>query len=133
MFETVLTYRNNWFQTQTGLITVDSKIIPGLINKVDRINAVWTELGYVGNKFGFYGGIRPYVVSGSGHASIPTSVDFAGNIQYTNTSIQIANPVTGYIRAVYADSITSAVKYKISGMVLDNGQYRIQSEFKYQF
>lgn len=133
MFETVLTYRSNWFQAQTGWISVDTKISPGLINRVDRINAVWAEMGYVDNKFGVYGGVRPYVVSGSVYADLPTAVDIQGNLYYTKTRMDVTNPVNGYVRAVYTDRITKTIAYKFSGMVIDNGQYRIQTELRYNY
>jgi hypothetical protein len=133
MFETVLTYRDNWFQSQAGWITVDTKILPGLINKVDTINAVWAEAGYVDNKFGLYGGVRPYIVSGSVHADLPTSVDFQGNMYYTKTRMDIINPINSYIRTVYADQITKTTSYKFSGVLIDNGQYRIQTELRYDY
>ena len=133
MFETVLTYTQSHFQAQAGLITVDTKITPGLINKVDTIYAVWAESGYVGDKFGLYAGVRPYVVSGSINASIPTDVDFYGNIKYTTTNIDIMNPVTTYLRTVYSEKITNSVSFKISGMVLDNNQYRLFSELRYNY
>jgi hypothetical protein len=133
MFETVLTYRNSWFQSQAGWITVDTKIVPGLINKVDTINAVWAEAGYTDNKIGLYGGVRPYIVSGSVHADLPTGIDFQGNLQYTKNSVDISNPVNGYIRAVYTDQLTKDMGYKFSGMLVDNGQYRIQTEIRYNY
>ena len=133
MFETVLTYQNTWFQSQAGWITVDTKILPGLINKVDSINAVWAEAGYVDNKFGLYGGIRPYVVSGSVHADLPTAVDFQGNLYYTKTRMDITNPANSYIRAVYTDQLSNTTSYKFSGMLIDNGQYRIQTELRYHY
>jgi hypothetical protein len=133
LFETVLTYRDTWFQSQAGWITVDTKILPGLINKVDAINAVWAEAGYVNNKFGLYSGIRPYVISGSVHADLPTAVDFQGNLQYTKTRMDITNPVNSYIRAVYTDQLSDTTSYKFSGMLIDNGQYRIQTELRYHY
>jgi hypothetical protein len=133
MFETVFTYRDNLFQSQAGWITIDTKILPGLINKVDTINAVWAEAGYTDNKFGLYGGVRPYIVSGSVHANLPTGVDFQGNLYYTKTRMDLINPINGYVRAVYTDQFTKTTSYKFSGMLIDNGQYRIQTELRYDY
>lgn len=133
MFETVVTYRNEWFQTQSGLISVDSKITPGLVNRVDRINAAWAEAGYVDNKLGLFAGVRPYIVSGAVHADLPTSVDTHGNLNYTNTQLNITNPINGYVRAVYTDQFTKTTAYKFSGMFIDNGQYRVQAELRYSY
>ena len=133
MFETVLTYKNAWFQSQTGLINANTTITPGLITKVDTINAVWTEAGYVNNKFGLFAGIRPYIVSGKVHADLPTGVDGQGNLNYTKTQLDITNPINGYVRAVYTNQLTSTTVFRFSSMFVDNGQYRIQTELRYNY
>jgi hypothetical protein len=133
MFETVLTYRNDWLQTQYGLINTETKITPGLIDRVTTINSVWAEAGAVTNKFGFYGGIRPYIISGSVHANLPSSIDFEGNLKYNSVSFQVENPITGYLRAVYTDTLSASTTFRISGILLETGQYRVQSEIKYNY
>lgn len=133
MFETVLTYKNDWFQTQTGWIAVDTKINPGLVSKIDRINAVWSELGYVNEKFGLFGGFRPYIVSGSVHADLPTNVDIQGNLIYNKVSMDLNNPLNGYVRTHYSTPISKHTNLKFSGMVIDNGQYRFQTELRYNY
>lgn len=131
--ETTLTYKNSWFQTQAGWLAVDTKINPGLVTTIDRINAVWTEVGFNNSRFGLFSGIRPYIISGAVHADLPTSVDFEGRLQYTRTTMHLNNPLNGYIRAVYTEPITKHTAFKLSGMFVDNGQYRIQTEIRYSY
>jgi hypothetical protein len=131
MFESVVTYKKEHWQAQFGWITARSSITPGLINRVDAINAVWAEGGYIDTNFGIYGGIRPYIVSGGVEAELPTGVDKQGNLQYTKTHFDINNPVNFYTRAVYTDKLTRNISYKLSGMAVDNGQFRTQLELRY--
>ena len=133
MFETVLTYKQDWFQMQGGWISVDTNLNPGLITKVDNINAVWAEAGYSESKFGLFAGVRPYIISGAVHANLPTSIDFSGNLQYTKTTMDIINPMNSYLRAVYSESISKNTTIKFSGMFVDNGQYRIQTEMRLNY
>lgn len=133
MLETTITYKNQWFQAQTGVINANTKIDPGLITKIDSIYAIWYESGYVDNKLGIFAGIRPHIISGAVHADLPTSVDIYGNLNYTKTQLEIENPINGYIRAIYTDKLTSTTAYKLSGMFIDNGQYRIQTELRYYY
>ncbi len=131
MFESVVTHKHGAWQSQFGFINSVSKITPGLITKVDDITAVWAEHGYTNNKFGLYGGVRPYIVSGGVDAELPNSIDSQGNLQYTKTHLNINNPVNFYARAVYTDRITTNISYKISGMLVDNKQFRTQLELRY--
>ncbi len=131
LFEAVVTHKQGHWQSQFGFINAVSNITPGLITRVNPIQAVWAEHGYTDTKFGIFGGIRPYIISGGVDAELPTSVDRHGNLQYTKTQLSINNPVNFYARAVYTDKITSHILYKLSGMIVDNSQFRTQLELKY--
>lgn len=134
IMETTFTYQNANFQGQVGIMNVNSNITPGLITRIDPITAMWSELGYVENKFGVYAGIKPVIVSGGTvDVNLPTGFDIQGNMQYTRTKVDLQSPVTGYVRAVYSDSLNKELSYKVSGMYVDNGQYRLQTELKYSY
>jgi hypothetical protein len=98
---------------------------------VNDFHAIWLETGYATERFGFFTGVRPWIVNGSVNAELPTGVDTRGNVQYTNMHFKINNPVNMYLRTVYTDTIAKNIAYKISGMFVDNGQYRTQLELKY--
>jgi hypothetical protein len=131
MFETVLTHKKESWQTQFGYIFNSTNIRPGLVTKVNDFHAIWLETGYATERFGFFTGVRPWIVNGSVNADLPTSIDTQGNIQYNSVNFQINNPVNMYIRTLYTDKITKNIAYKLSGMFVDNGQYRTQLELKY--
>jgi hypothetical protein len=131
MFESTVTYKKDNWQNQFGYILTTSNINPGLVTRVDNFHAIWLETGYATERFGLFTGVRPWIVNGGVNAELPTSIDTQGNIQYTNMHYKINNPVNMYLRTVYTDTITKNVAYKISGMFVDNGQYRTQLELKY--
>lgn len=133
MFESVLTHKKENIQSQFGYILNTTNIRPGLITKVQDFHAVWLETGYATEKFGFFTGVRPYIVNGGVNAELPTGVDTQGNLQYSNTHFKINNPVNMYLRSVYTDTISKNLAYKVSGMFVDNGQYRTQLELKYSY
>ena len=61
--------------------------------------AAWAETGYRYNERGFgdlgvYVGVKPVVLSGDITATIPTSVDNAGNIVYTNAKMSVVSQTT---------------------------------------
>lgn len=131
MFESVVTHKKDNWQQQFGYIYTTTNMTPGLITRVDNFHAVWLETGYATEKFGFFTGVRPWIVNGGVNAELPTSVDTHGNLQYTNLHFKINNPANMYLRTVYTDQVTKNITYKLSGMFVDNGQYRTQLEFKY--
>jgi hypothetical protein len=133
MFESVITHKKYNWQYQLGYILNTTSIQPGIITKVNDFHAVWAETGYATQQFGFFAGVRPYIVNGSLNAEFPTGIDMQGNLQYTNAQFKVNNPVNMYLRSVYTDTITKNLSYKVSGMYVDNGQYRTQLELKYSY
>jgi hypothetical protein len=133
ILETVITYRRSWLQGQFGVMNVDTQITPGLITAVNHITAAWAELGHNDNQFGLFVGVRPTVIAGSVEANLPTGVDIQGNLHYTKTHLDVANPINGYVRALYHGQVNKQIGYRLSGMYIDNGQYRAQAEVKLSF
>ena len=136
ILDNVVTYRDGGFSTQASLMHVTTNITPGLITKVNNIVGTWAESGYrytddqLGD-FGFYAGVKPVVLSGSVEAKVPTSVDNAGNIVYTNKNLAIQNQVTPYIRALYTNMIDKKTMYRFSVMGTQQGQYRLMNELRF--
>lgn len=133
IIESVNTYRNDNFQAQFGIMNVATNIESALITRVSNMQGVWAEAGFVEQKWGVYAGVKPIIVNGAVEATLPTSVDYRGNIQYTNTKMNFQNPINGYVRAMYSGNIKKYISYKLSGMVVDNGHFRVQSELRINY
>ena len=133
IMETVLTYRDDWFQSQTGIMNVNTNFTPGVVTKVDNITAAWTEAGIISSHLGIFAGIKPVILNGSIEANLPTSIDNQGIIHYNKTALHLQSPITGYIRVMYTDTLTKYINLKVYGMLIDNGQHRVQSELRFSF
>lgn len=137
ILDNVVTYRNRGFSTQASLMNVTTNINPGLITKVNNMWGAWAETGYrFGDvrregDLGLYAGIKPVVLSGSVEAKLPTAVDNAGNIMYTNKKLALQNQTTGYVRALYTNQLTRQTQLRLSAMSTTDGQYRAMTEFKF--
>jgi hypothetical protein len=136
--EQVMTYRKNGFSVQGALMMTTTNFNSGIVTDVSPIMATWAETGYRYNERGFgdlgvYVGVKPVVLSGSITATIPTSVDNAGNIVYTNTKMGVVSQTTPYIRALYTGVINRHNSYRLSGMTTQTGQYRAMAEYRYTF
>jgi hypothetical protein len=137
IMDNVVTYRNRGFSTQASLMNVTTNINPGLITRVNNMWGAWAETGYrFGDArregdLGLYAGIKPVVLSGSVEAKLPTAVDNAGNIMYTNKKLAVQNQTTGYVRALYTNQLTRQTQLRLSAMSTTDGQYRAMTEFKF--
>ena len=137
ILDNVVTYRNNGFSAQASFMHVTTNIVPGLVTNVSNMTGGWAETGYRytdWHKFGdvgVYAGVKPVVFSGNITAKLPTGVDNGGNIVYTNKNMAIQNQTTGYVRAMYTNMLDKNTQYRLTGMALTNGQYRVMNEFRW--
>jgi hypothetical protein len=137
IMDNVVTYRKNGFSAQASIMHVTTNITPGLVTRVDNMWGTWAETGYrfgqarENGDLGLYAGIKPVVLSGNVQAKIPTAVDSAGNIMYTNKKLMVQNQTTGYIRALYTNQLTKDTQYRFSAVATQQGQYRIMHELKW--
>jgi hypothetical protein len=136
--EQVMTYAKDGFSVQGAVMRTTTNFKSGIITNVSPITAAWAETGYRYNDQGFgdlgiYVGVKPVVLSGNITATIPTSVDNAGNITYTNTKLGVMSQTTPYVRALYTGSIDRNSGYRLSGMATQDGKYRAMAEYRYHF
>lgn len=136
IMDNVATYRDGGFSAQASMMHVTTNVTPGLITKVNNIVGTWAESGYryTEDRFGdigVYAGVKPVVLSGNVEARMPTSVDTAGNIVYTNKKLAIQNQVTPYVRALYTNMIDKKTMYRFSVMGTQQSQYRLMHELRF--
>jgi len=136
IMDNVATYKDGGFSAQASMMHVTTNVTPGLITKVNNIVGGWAESGYryTEDQFGdigVYAGVKPVVLSGNVEARMPTSVDSAGNIVYTNKKLAIQNQVTPYVRALYTNMIDKKTMYRFSVMGTQQGQYRLMHELRF--
>ncbi len=117
---------------------VTTQISPGLITNIKPMTGGWAETGYRYTNWtkkhgdmGIYFGVKPVVFSGGVEANLPTSIDNNGNVLYTRKNMAVQSPTTTYVRALYTNQIGKQAQYRISGMLLDSGQYRIMNEWRF--
>jgi hypothetical protein len=138
ILDNVITYRLGGFSAQASLMNVTTNITPGLITKVNNMIGTWGETGYRYTQdglsdLGLFFGVKPIVLSGNVEARLPTSVDNNGNTVFTTKNLAIQNQNTGYVRALWTTNIDKNMIYRLSGIAMTNGQYRLMNEFRIFF
>ena len=137
IMDNVVTYRKRGFSAQGSVMHVSTNITPGLITRVNNMWGTWAETGYrFGNArengdMGIYAGIKPVILSGSVQASMPTAVDNAGNIVYTNKKLMVQNQTAGYLRALYTNQVNRKTQLRLSAVGTTDGQYRAMTEIRF--
>ena len=131
--ETTITKRHNGFVDKLGVMYSATEIDPGLVTRVNPITSVWAETGYEWENFKVYSGVLPKVVSGSANITLPTGIDNAGRISYTNARADVYSPTVTYARFSYNDRINKHVTYRINGMFTSQQQHNIVGEVKINF
>lgn len=117
---------------QTGLIYSTTQLAPGLVSKISPITSIYSVAGYSNNGFNFYGGFKPYIVSGSIELNLPTSVDLQGTMHYTKNQYKLRNNFVGFVGIGY--EYTFKNHQLSSGAIVDaQGQTALSFNYKVKF
>jgi hypothetical protein len=124
-FESTVTKRTGGFVDKLGVMYSSTEIEQGMVQRINPITSIWAETGYEWTNFKMYGGILPKVVSGTADITLPTGIDNAGRISYTNTRADVYSPTVTYARFSYSDRINKKVTYRVNGIVTSQQQHSI--------
>jgi hypothetical protein len=132
-FESTITRRTGGFVDKLGVMYSSTEIEQGMVQRINPITSVWAETGYEWTNFKMYGGILPKVVSGTADISLPTGIDNAGRISYSNTKADVYSPTVTYARFSYSDRINKKVTYRVNGIVTSQQQHSIIGDVQISF
>jgi hypothetical protein len=132
-FESTITQRTGGFVDKLGVMYSSTEIEQGMVQRINPITSVWAETGYEWTNFKLYGGILPKVVSGSADITLPTGIDNAGRISYSNTRADVYSPTVAYARFSYSDRINKKITYRVNGIVTSQQQHSIIGDVQISF
>ena len=120
------------FWTQTGVINSTTRINAGLVKNITPITSLYNISGWTKDGFSVYGGVKPYIVSGSVEMTLPDSVDNAGTMHYTQHKSKIRNTMVGF------GGVSYALQYRAhrfsSGAIVDaQGQTALTLNYQVKF
>ena len=128
-------YRKNSFVFSAGLMYAITKIESGLVQNINDIVSVWSEVGYQDRESGLsaFVGIKPWALTGSVDVKLPTGIDQNGNMQYQNISAPIQNDIESYLRIGYTKKLTRQLSASVGGIVFASGTYGIMGSVTIAF
>jgi len=90
---------NNGVWHQIGMLNTNTNFDSGLVTDVSNIQAVYGVMGYRDSNWNVRTGVQPVIVSGSVNMRLPTDVDTAGNLQYTDHTVNVRNQAEYFVNA----------------------------------
>ena len=129
------TYRSdqNWW-AQGGVMQTTTQYTPGMVTAVSPIYAVHAVAGYTQDGLSLYGGIKPHVVAGHVDITVPTSVDSAGVMSYSQVRADLTKtqPVA-YVGTAYNIADRRGNAWAVRAMVDQAGVYQTGVQYSRSF
>ena len=134
IMDNVVTYKVGNFTAKGSVMHVSTNFNSGLITEVrDQIGA-WGEVSYAKGGFKIDAGVHPVLLDGSVTATIPTSVNMKGNLNYTNHEYALPSVVNGYLKTNYNINLDkNNSKLQFSSAVSQTGLLNIQVNYSYRW
>jgi hypothetical protein len=120
------------FFAQAGVIQTATQFSPGLVTDITPIWAGYAVTGWQDRDWTVYTGLQPTVFAGDMTLRLPTSVDQAGTMHYTEHKFNIRNqPVAFAGMERRWQQRQHSVKF--SGVINDQGTYHTRVSYSYDF
>ena len=123
---------NNWYM-QGGIMYSMTDIEQGMVTEVTPITSLYAVGGYALNNVNFYGGIKPTVVDGSIKLNLPTSVDSAGTMHYTDYEMDLNTDPTTFIGMNFDANVLENSTVKFNGVVDQTGTKQVGVSYNLNF
>lgn len=128
--ESTVKWQQSGWIVRGGSMYTTTDLDAGLVTKINPITAVWGDVSYQFGEWMLSGGSLPKIISGSADLTLPTSIDYRGQIQYTNMRVGFDNPTVGFARLGYRGKLNKNTAINIGGMLSSNDAYAMKMEIK---
>jgi hypothetical protein len=133
IIDNVVTYKQGGFTARASAMHVKTNFQKGLITDVSDQFGVWGELGYKQGNLDLGAGLHPVLLNGDVTASVPTSVDSKGNLNYTEHKFKLPTNINGYLKANYNFNLDTNTKIKVSSAVSQSGDKNASIDYTWTF
>ena len=111
---------SNGLWHQFGVLNTKTQMSPGLVTDVSDIQAVYSVFGYRNTEWSMQTGVQPVIIGGNLNLTLPTSVDSAGNLQYTDYKVNVRNSAEYFVNATRSFN-TKYVDIHVNGSTTSSG------------
>ncbi|MDB9870805.1 VCBS repeat-containing protein [Alphaproteobacteria bacterium] len=134
IMDNVVTYKEGNFTAKGSVMHISTNFNSGLITEVSDQIGAWGEVNYAKGGFKIDAGVHPVLLDGSVKATIPTSVNMKGNLNYTNHEYALPSVVNGYLKTNYNINLDkNNSKLQFSSAVSQTGLLNTQINYYYKW
>jgi hypothetical protein len=133
IMDNVVTYKAGNFTAKASVMHVSTNFNSGLITEVSDQVGAWGEVSYASGGLKVDAGIHPVMLDGSVNATVPTSVDMRGNLQYTDHRFSLPTHVNGYLKGTYNFNLDTNTKLQVKSAVSQSGDANAQVNYSYSW
>ena len=133
IIDNVVTYKAGNFTAKGSVMQVSTNFNSGLITEVSDQYGAWGEVSYAKGGFKLDAGVHPVLLDGSVNATIPTSVDMRGNLQYTDHKFSLPTHINGYLKGTYNFNLDTNTKLQVKSAVSQSGNANAQVNYSYSW
>ena len=134
IMDNVVTYKAGNFTAKGSVMHVSTNFNSGLITEVSNQIGIWGDVSYAKGGFKIDAGVHPVLLDGSVKATIPTSVNMKGNLNYTNHEYALPTLVNGYLKTNYNINLDkNNSKLQFSSAVSQTGLLNTQINYYYNW
>ena len=133
VLDNVVTYKQGNFSVKGSAMHVKTNFKKGLITEVSDQTGAWGEISYASGGLKVDAGVHPVMLNGSVDATIPTSIDMRGNLQYTDHKFSLPTHVNGYLKANYNFNLDTNTKLRVSSAVSQSGGSSANINYSYSW
>jgi len=133
ILETSVTHKwSGGYWAQVGGMQTSTNFTPGLVTDVGNIYSVFAVAGRRDQNWGVYGGVQPYVVSGSVDLKLPSRVDYQGVLHYNHHRVNIKTPLVGFVGSQYRVDRRNQT-WGLTGVANSQGSALVKVDYQYRF
>ena len=133
IMDNVVTYKAGNFTAKGSVMHVSTDFNSGLITEVSDQVGAWGEVSYSSGGLKVDAGVHPVILNGDVKATIPTSIDMRGNLQYTDHKFSLPTQVNGYLKGTYNFNLDTNTKLQVASAVSQSGNANASINYSYSW
>jgi hypothetical protein len=127
-----LTWTNDNFWVQGGVMATNTNLTPGLVSDIDNLYSVYTTTGWDEDNWRIYAGTKPKLIKGNIEFNLPSDVDENGTMHYNKQKTRVKNDATGFIGGFWQQDV-NGYSLKMDGVIDSGNEYRTSITINKQF
>ncbi|MDC0093295.1 VCBS repeat-containing protein [Alphaproteobacteria bacterium] len=133
IIDNVLTYKQGEFTAKASIMHVRTNFKKGLIKDVSDQFGTWGEVSFEKSNFKIDVGIHPLLLQGNVKATIPSSINIKGELNYTDYKYNLPKILNGYLKTSYNLVLDKNSNLQFSNLISQTSFSNAQINYNYNW